>query len=59
MGEASVASERMNSPAADRVSPPTLKGVQPYRSDSLPPSGPIRIMAKAAGTRTSPTAPGE
>ena len=58
-GEASVALERMNKPVAVNSSPPTLKAVQPYLSESLPPSGPMIIMANAAGTSTRPTRPGE
>ena len=58
-GEASVALDKMNSPVAVKSSPPTLNGVQPYRSESLPPKGPMIIMANAAGTKTSPTRAGE
>ena len=59
IGEVSVARERMNRPVAVKSRPPTLNAVQPYLSESRPPSGPMIIMANAAGTRTSPTFPGE
>ena len=51
--------DRMNSPAADSSSPPTLNSRQPYRSESRPLKGPTTAMHRALGTMMSPTCPGE
>ena len=52
--EVSVTLERMSSPVAENIRPPTVKGRHPKRSESTPLTDPSTAMQSALGTTTRP-----